>query len=89
MSVDLLEFTLLYYFDSSPAEIVEFINNYTYSEVKYHIKLLKNLEMFNKFFKRYTEIDINKINNIKNLRYIHFYRKHLINNGLLKPYDII
>jgi hypothetical protein len=81
--IDIDEFTLLYYYDASPNELVEFINNYSFEEIKYHIKLLKNLEDFNKFFKQYNQVDITKINNINKIRYIHAYKKFLIKNKLL------
>ena len=50
MSNDLPEFTLFYYYDATPDELVEFLNKYSLREIKYHVYMLENLQAFNHFF---------------------------------------
>lgn len=73
MSYELSEFTLFYYFNASVLELEEFLNKYSYAEIKYHVKMLDNIELFNSFFKNYKYINPLKINNIEKLRFLHYY----------------
>lgn len=81
MSNDLPEFMLFYYYDASVEELEELINNHSFNEIKYHVKMLENIEAFNHFFKRYRYIDPSRINNIKKLQYLNAYYEYLWNNG--------
>lgn len=83
MSDDLPEFTLFYYYDATPEELVEFLNKYSFREIQYHVYMLENLQAFNHFFINYNKVDPNKVNNIDKLRFLHSYKVKLIKHELL------
>lgn len=82
MSNDLPEFTLFYYYDASPEELVEFLNKYTLGEIKYHVYMLENLKAFNRFFINFEKVNPELIKNLNKLRFLYTYRSNLIKYNL-------
>ena len=86
MSDDLPEFTLFYYYDASVEEIIKFLNIHSLQEIKYHVKMLENIESFNHFFKRYKHIKLYEVNDVNKLRYLYQYYNYLWRTGKLSYY---